>query len=297
MGANLILNMQKILLVVFFLIISVAYAQQSHPASEIATNSNERNSNLNLGTYSLFANVIGIGTTAPGEKLAIYGESASIRLKGTTPDYKLGLNEADNYFLISRTGILNDFVLRGGNVGIGTSTPSSKLQVNGILDVSSNRITSVLAPIASTDAANRQYVDDKVAASNSNLDVPVSSRSARTTSKTYAGGYVASQSYDPSVSNGWVQLTSSTQSAIEIYQVLISVNYAGGDHEAFVQLATGPAGSESVIAKFDLPVTGTDQVFPIVLTEAIYVPSGTRLSMRTGGTVSGTLSVYPQYRT
>ncbi|MBI4993965.1 hypothetical protein HZC33_03390, partial [Candidatus Wolfebacteria bacterium] len=47
-----------------------------------------------------------------------------------------------------------------GNVGIGTAAPiAGKLVVNGTIDVSNNKITSVATPIASTDAATKGYVD------------------------------------------------------------------------------------------------------------------------------------------
>ena len=47
-----------------------------------------------------------------------------------------------------------------GNVGIGTSslTPGARLTVNGILDMLTNRVTSVAAPQVDSDAATRGYV-------------------------------------------------------------------------------------------------------------------------------------------
>lgn len=44
-------------------------------------------------------------------------------------------------------------------VGIGTNNPTAKLDVNGIINLNSNRITSVGAPISSADAATKEYVD------------------------------------------------------------------------------------------------------------------------------------------
>jgi len=46
-----------------------------------------------------------------------------------------------------------------GNVGIGTQNPTSKLSVNGSVDVSNHTITGLAAPINDSDAANKAYVD------------------------------------------------------------------------------------------------------------------------------------------
>ena len=44
-------------------------------------------------------------------------------------------------------------------VGIGTNNPSTKLDVNGVLNLNANKITNVALPTVSTDAATKEYVD------------------------------------------------------------------------------------------------------------------------------------------
>jgi len=53
----------------------------------------------------------------------------------------------------------NQYSAVSGNVGIGTSSPTSKLTVNGSVDVSNNRVTNVAAPIDTTDAVTKAYAD------------------------------------------------------------------------------------------------------------------------------------------
>ncbi len=67
--------------------------------------------------------------------------------------------------VLNLNGAPYGLIVAAGNVGIGTASPGAKLEVagtgkfTGSLDMSSQKITSLAVPTASTDAATKAYVD------------------------------------------------------------------------------------------------------------------------------------------
>lgn len=64
-------------------------------------------------------------------------------------------------FKSAQTGTIREplTIERGGNIGIGTDTPSTLLDVNGVINVNDNKITGVALPTNNSDVANKEYVD------------------------------------------------------------------------------------------------------------------------------------------
>jgi len=88
---------------------------------------------------NLIANSIGIGTDFPSDELTIEAETPTIRLKDiSSSNYaEFYVNNFDTYLdsagrtFIQSGGSTNVTVTSAGNVGIGTTSPSQKLEVNG----------------------------------------------------------------------------------------------------------------------------------------------------------------------
>jgi len=113
---------------------------------------------------------VGIGTTNPQAKLEVNGKilmddataasdsANTVATKGYVDNNlaNIAITAANSTWNASGN---NQYSLVAGNVGIGTSNPSSKLTVNGSVDVSNHTITGLAAPVSDSDAANKGYVD------------------------------------------------------------------------------------------------------------------------------------------
>lgn len=85
-----------------------------------------------------FEGNLGVGTISPGYKIQV--NNGNIALYNTTDakTWYFGYTSTSNYFYLSEGGTNRLVVANGGDVGIGTSAPLEKLDVNGNLNVRSS---------------------------------------------------------------------------------------------------------------------------------------------------------------
>jgi len=114
--------------------------------------------NVGKGNYNFPGNV-GIGTTSSSSQLDVTGDIYATKQVTAGTKFKVGSSELSSSQLKVNGSSL--VVTSTGNVGIGTTSPAYKLDVNGSINASGNIIAA--RPTTPEQLATKGYVDELIA--------------------------------------------------------------------------------------------------------------------------------------
>jgi len=90
---------------------------------------------INSSSDTYVGGYFGVGTKSPAYKIQV--EDGSVAIHNTTDSkyWVMNYSSSGNYFNINEDGSSRLVIANGGNVGIGTTAPTAKLDVNGSAEV------------------------------------------------------------------------------------------------------------------------------------------------------------------
>jgi hypothetical protein len=109
-------------------------------------------------TGNLYAgSQIGVGTTTPADALQVTNGAIAISNTTDAKTWKFDYSDTENGLRIQEGGVTRMFLANGGNVGIGTSTPTASLTVNGSATFGGSITINNVGVVRSTTAASIKY--------------------------------------------------------------------------------------------------------------------------------------------
>lgn len=103
---------------------------------------------------SVLAGNIGIGTTTPSYGLEVVDGDFAITSTADAKVWKFNYEDANNWLAIQENGTTRMVIANGGNVGIGSTNPTTKLFVDGTGSITGNLTVNSGKGIVRTTSAN-----------------------------------------------------------------------------------------------------------------------------------------------
>ncbi|HEX5152055.1 MAG TPA: hypothetical protein VFW07_11460 [Parafilimonas sp.] len=147
--------MKKNFIAIFYVLLSFgAFSQNvgigtTTPAYKLDVNGTiNTNSNAYVGGY------LGIGTQSPIYKIQVDDGSVALHNNTDSKYWIMTYSSGGNYFNIAEDGASRIAIANGGNVGIGTTAPSAKLDVVGTTELNGNVTVNGTQKVSGTLTVN-----------------------------------------------------------------------------------------------------------------------------------------------
>jgi hypothetical protein len=145
----------KTLLALFFVTISLeAFSQNVGIGTTTPAYKLDVNGTINSNSHCFLGGYLGVGTQSPIYKIQVDDGSVALHNNTDLKYWIMTYSSGGNYYTISEDGASRFAIANGGNVGIGTTAPSAKLDVVGTTELNGNVTVNGTEKVSGTLTVN-----------------------------------------------------------------------------------------------------------------------------------------------